>query len=253
MPKKRSRYSTNLAADWTFPMPLAEEEPSPKESLSDEDKSQRPDHASNARPASPLALTHSMKKVNRYKTVLPSSWIDPHSSLSDADESEPTQVIESQVQSNVHSDHYGYIKYAERPRRLDVEASISAAANGRYTPPPAPTHERVHFPFQDVDRRYGASTNPPLYMTDRRVRDSSLRRSSQTRLLQDRSTERSSQLRDHQATHFPVDAHETHTHYSAISPPVSVGQQSSDATTSPFHGRDLPANGPSVSPTYSTF
>lgn len=251
MPKKRSRYSTNLAADWAFPVPVAEEA-SPKENLSDEGESQRPDHVSNARPTSPSAPTHSTKKVSRYKTVLPSSWIDPHSSLSDVDESAPTQIIESQVQPNVRSDYYASIKRVERSSRLNVRASKSAAANSRFSPPPAPTHEQVHFPFQAGDRRYGASTDFPSYLTDRRVRDSSLRRSSQTRLLRDKSTERSSQLRDHEATHVPGYAHETHAHYSTISPPISVGQQSSEATTSPFHGRDLPANGPSVSRTYSS-
>jgi len=255
MPKKRNRYSTNMAADWAFSVPLAEETPSPKESLSDEDEPQRCDHASNAQPASPLALTDSTKRANRYKKVLPSSWIDPHSSLSIVDQSAPTQIVESQVQPNMHSDPYGYLRAennerrAERPTRPDVEASIPTTGDSRYTPPPAPT--RAHFPLQEADRRYRAPTKVPYDTTDRPLKFPSLPEKPERKLLRDRSMERSFQFRDHQAAHVPVYPHDTHVHYSAISPPVSVGQQSSEATTSPFHGRDLPAKGPSVSPTYS--
>ncbi len=259
MPKKRNHYATSLAADWAFPVPLAEGEPSSKESLSDEAEAQRPDHVSNARPASPLVTTYSAKKATRYKKVFPSSWIDPQSSPSTVEETAHTQIINSQVQPKTHPIHYDYLRTENnerrmgRPKRLDGDASVPTAGNSRYTPPPAPTHERVRFPFHDVDPQYGAPRNVPSYMTDRRVRGSSLPKSSETRLLRERSMERSLQLRDHEARHFPVYPHDTHAHFSAISPPVSVGQQSSEATTSPFQGRDLPANCPSVSPTYSIF
>jgi len=257
MPKKRNRYSTSLAADWAFPVPLAQEEPSPKESLFDEDEARRPDHAYNAPPASTLAPTDSMKKPSRYKKVLPSSWVELHSSPSTVDEPAPTQIFDGQVQPNMNSIHYGYLETENdgrrigRPQRLDVVATIPTTGDSQYTPPPAPTHQRVLFPFQEADGSYGTPANVLPNTTDRRTKAPSLRENSERRLFRDRSMERSFQFRDHQAAHFPVSPQDTHAHYFAISPPVSVGQQSSESTTSPFHGRDLPAKGPSVSPTYS--
>lgn len=254
MPKRRSRYSTSLATDWTYPVPSAAEEPSPKESLSKEDEVQRLDHASNTRLASPDAPMHSTKKAKRYKKVLPSNWIDSDSSLRTVDESARTQIIDSQVQPNMHSSYYGYFGTGNIDRRMDrpkgpgIVPLIPTAGDSQYAPPPAPT--RALFPFQEADRRYGAPMNVSFNTTGRRLTGSTFRESPETR-LRDRSLERSFQFRDQQAAHVPVYSHDTPVHYSAISPPVSVGQQSSEATTSPFHGRDLPARGPTVSPTYS--
>lgn len=248
MPKRRNRYSTSLAADWAFPVPSVGEEPSPKESEANESEAQPPDHTSNTRLAFPEAPMDSTKKAKRYKKVLPLDWIDPDSSPRTVDESASAQIIDSQIQPNMHSIYHGYFgtgnidRGMDCPKGLGIVPLIPTAGDSQYAPPPAPA--RALFSFQ------GAPMNVSFNTTGRQSTGSTFRESPETR-LRDRSLVRSFQFRDQQAAHVPVYSHDTPVRGSAISPPVSVGQQSSEANTSPYHGRDLPARGPTVSPTYS--
>lgn len=222
MPKRRNRYSSNLPADWvvtTLSVGEATEEVQ-------EDHSQ----------------TYRATKSSRYKKVLPANWIDSNS--------DPVSVSGNAPMQSTHSHSP---PQSTTRRALGIDISSPRKVSIGYTPPPAPTTVKKFFPPNTPERE--DSTLLPLRPTHvlsslphRHMKvDSHQRRSDEgSRITRGAGEGSFPTSRDHGAASF-----QPYYSNSTISPAVSIGQQSSEATTSPFHGRDLPAKGPTVSPTYS--
>lgn len=216
MPKKRNRYSSNLPTDWVVTTLSAGEATEEVQ----EDQSQ----------------TYRVEKSSRYKKVLPANWIESNSDPDTVSGNAPMQSTHSHSQPQ-----------STTQRALGVDTSNPRKVNSGYSPPPAPTTDKkLSFPPNKPEREDSTLLPPPPH---RHMKvESHQRRSDEGSRITPGAGEGSSTSQYHRAASF-------HPYYSssAISPPVSVGQQSSEATTSPFHGRDLPAKRPAVSPTYSVF
>ena len=185
---------------------------------------------------SPKSLSNSVAKPGRYKKVLPVDWIDSNTDTRRSD----APILRPQVNRELVEFEYLDMPNDERGKRytrntLGVDSSIPTEGNDRYTPPP-----EQRFPSAEMGQEDWFLPHSP----SRRV--SQTRRGSTERYHLDWPKAQQSPSQAHGAAH-----EQPHHHDATISPPISVGQLSSVLTTSPFHGRDLPVKGPTISPSYS--
>ena len=160
------------------------------------------------------------KPARSYSTAFPSSWVA-------ADARQPSPSAENQFPElglRNRNDHLQSRRLATASAfSKSVSTDVSRDYTQGWTPPPAPTSDQKFF------------SEP---------------RHNDERFANARRTERDSAL----LRGIKHDTKAEQTRYAAraptISPALSVGQQSS-STSSSFHGRDIPAKGPSLSPTYS--
>ena len=241
MPKKRTRYSPSLAADLVVPIMSVEEGldavAAPTEKMEFPAASETPSNDSNSYQIQERPFKRETKKWSRYKKMLPSDWVDADSDPDPNDANPHLQDPHSEAPDNnvaLH-DHESHglrsdpsdLERSTRPAR-HVDTSIPRQGNSGYTPAPPLTGTKSHH-WEGEERRQTVPYHETLanQMTRNRVIDGSLARHSD-------EIARSQSFRG-----------------ATVSPPVSVGQESSAMTDNPFYGQDLPAKGPCLSPSYS--
>ena len=228
MPPRKTRYSSCLAADWVVPTPVIDE----AIKLSREDVSGS---------SSTLSKPTSIVKPSRYKKVLPIEWVDAKADSKERDDLSLQPQINGEL---VDFEPLVTSKFERRENSFRnthfIDTSIPKNGNCGYSPPPAPKFPPGGTAYQDWFFKH-----LPREPTHRRKRSTQSLRGSDER-LQDWPEGKQLHSQPHGALYEESD------HYNAtISPPISTGQLSSAPTTSPFHGRDLPAKCPAISPSYS--
>lgn len=244
MPKKRTRYSSNFADDWLLSTSQVEEKSSPDGKSTAEEGVQAADR-NNDLPETPHSTqSDRRRKASRYKTTLPLDWVDTQSDPNAFTANHTRLAMRVQAQETENQVRFepvrlgsgGYPMNRSNWIVYQNEPTISRTGSKDYhNPPPAPTTEQFQYPFQS-------------FHTDRRLAGQTYQGRSEAE-SETRSKDSMSNAHDQRRSQLTMHPHETCG--STISPPVSVSQQSSAATTSPYYGRDLPAKGPSISPTYS--
>ncbi|MCJ1456542.1 hypothetical protein MMC28_006903 [Mycoblastus sanguinarius] len=244
MPKKRTRYSSSLAADWVVPSPAK------AEGITTEETSARrhPIQASgktqsnratifnqDSRPIERQSEAENAKKRGRYKKTLPSGWVASESEGSQEAGSPRLLPMRDSLTSQPQDFELRDKGFGMRPVQQSMKRSTSPAHNihtslspqndSELIPPPAPTKARQ---MVISSQRPPA---PPVFH-----QNSSLNRRSRSGQRSHVGLRPFQSLRD-----------------ATVSPPISVGQSSSALTNSTSYGRDQPAIAPSISPSYSDY
>ena len=239
MAKKRTRYSSSISAEWVLPA----EEPSPY----------KIDEA--VAPPTKPHLSQS-KKTSRYKANFPSSWVDTQFNSDMVERIQTQQAVRVQAQQSEDPIDYELLRLGSEGRRMsrshwlasNVDLPVRNMEDNKYNHPQAAAGEPPHVPSQKPLSADVGSQNFLSYLADLRMAGQSHQRRSELE-YGSTSTDQSVISQDQPVAQLSMHRHDTHG--STISPPVSVGQDSSQSTASPYHGRDLPAKGPAISPTYS--
>lgn len=216
MAPNKTRYATNLPAEW-----ILAGQKTTQSSLESSKSEIACEH--------PIRLSDSARS-NRYKTALPANWIDQDMSKSpmlrpqasmDYPKTKPHDSLKSpNVRQSVQRPH-------------SINPSLPYRGGSGDTPPPASTYSVLNC------TRDRWATNP--HHSEHSTRGDSNDGAPRTRADKERLLPR---------THGGM-SEQAHDAAEPISPPISVGQSSSGTTTSQFHGRELPGQAPSMSPSYS--
>ncbi len=221
MSKKRTRYSARLATDWVIPSPPVGEQVNPPDQNEIDGAPQEVLPSGEPKIDDTALLTERVstpatvsKKCARYKKAVPPSWIAPDPEDHPADGLPLGNLPRS--------------KQKRLPIRLahSIDISPSCHDNSGLVPPPAPIRERFH-PRQQL---YEEEIPSPL-----------------DRSKHARGANQQVQINSGQTAGSP------NCRLASVTPPLSVGQRSSETTDTDnsFCGRDVPARGPSLSPAYS--
>ena len=245
MPKKRSRYSSSLAADWVTPAHTVTEYTEAVETLDEKEPTEAVGDPTQAAVSisDPTQPAIEPRKYGRYKRVLPPNWIAPASEPELGKEDTRPQKPHSAAPSNVDLDDSA-IPGSRRRRpsmkmkpsdRLayTIDTSKTPRSDGDMAPPPAPTKPTKPLFSSSYQGLKGGGVEMPMY-NDMSGPLTSIPIQRSFGHPEPRLMRRSQSVGE-----------------ATVSPPISVGQQSLATTESPLHGRDLPAKDPPVSPSYS--
>ena len=244
--KKRARYTPSIAADWVLPS-TEPDEVLLDDSLAETDTSQMGKCTHELHPSHPV-LAAQPKQASRYKKALPSTWVEAgYSNGATLKRDDPIQAVRIQQPSsngaNLESPRVtsgGQSMHRDNQQRPDLTTSTPIRVDRAYGPTPqAPTKKTFSHLSEGTGLTNGRSQDAPLFSTSPTIE-------SHKEIGGFRGRYEAQTLR-HDINYPP------NINYSTISPPVSVSHQSSETTASPARGRDLPARGPRMSPSYSDF
>ena len=227
MGKKRTRYSSSLAADWVISPPRTEKVAAVETSADNypPHESHRPTNSYQGLVTTEIpSVADDARRRARYKKSLPSNWIASGSEDGPIAESPKLlRAMPGSAPTDFELHDAGIWPTPGRPHFTNryatpssiVSTSLPTRKHGEFVPPPAPTK--------------------PV----REQHEQSIFHDNSSPINRSRAGQRSSAGIEHSQPFQDT----------TVSPPISTTQSSTD---SPSYGRDIPAIAPTISPNYST-